>query len=212
MNFFRTVLFLLLAGAWSVAVASQSKEWRFRVFLDDKEIGYHHFELRPSEGGARLLSEAELNVKVLFINAYDYVHRNEEWWNGDCLVQLRSTTDDNGKQYKVEGLAQQDSFVIETRTDREDVRGCVRSFAYWSPEVLKDADRLLNAQTGEYVPVRLDYVGREPVTARGTVIDAERYRLSGEKLVIDLWYSEGREWVGLESITEGDRRLSYRIQ
>lgn len=212
MKFFKTVLFLLLAGAWSVAAASQSKEWRFRVFLDDKEIGYHHFELQPSEGGTRLLSEAEFNVKVLFINAYDYVHRNEELWNGDCLVELRSTTDDNGKQYKVKGLAQQDSFVIETRTDREDVQGCVRSFAYWSPEVLKDADRLLNAQTGEYVPVRLDYVGREPVTARGAVIEAERYRLSGEKLVIDLWYSKNREWVALESITEGDRRLSYRIQ
>ena len=42
-----------IAAAWmfclvlpaAVQAGAGTKEWRFRVFLDDSEIGYHHFRL-----------------------------------------------------------------------------------------------------------------------------------------------------------------------
>jgi hypothetical protein len=83
------------------------------------------------------------------------------------------------------------------------------SFAYWNPRILQ-ARRLLNAQTGEVVPVTVAAQGEEMVDVRGRKVLAQRQRLSGPKLSIDLWYAGG-EWVALQSEAGGGRRLIYRL-
>ena len=61
-------------------LVSAQKEWRFRVFLDEKEIGYHDFYLEE-EGSQRLLrSIAEFEYKLLFVKLYEYQHDNSEVW------------------------------------------------------------------------------------------------------------------------------------
>jgi len=83
----------------------------------------------------------------------------------------------------------------------------VQTFAYWNPSIL-EASHLLNPQTGEYVPVKTLLMGREIVGGQ----PADRYRLIGEgrtPLQIDLWYSPGRDWLALESLTPEGHRLRY---
>ena len=46
-------------------------------------------------------------------------------------------------------------------------------------------------------------------TEKGTV-SAQRYRITGRKLAIDLWYAEGQEWIALETTAGGNRRLRYQ--
>ena len=54
---------------------SMAKEWLFDVYLDQSKIGEHQFKL--SDAGV-LTSTAKFNVKVLFINAYQYDHQAVE--------------------------------------------------------------------------------------------------------------------------------------
>ena len=44
------IVILMQAGA----AAAVEQEWRFRVFLDDKEIGYHDFVLEEVDNQLRL--------------------------------------------------------------------------------------------------------------------------------------------------------------
>ena len=44
---------------------------------------------------------------------------------------------------------------------------------------------------------------------RGLDTPAKRYRLSGEDLQIDVWYSLDDEWLALESPAKGGRTLRY---
>jgi hypothetical protein len=180
---------LVLAGA--LAAEASPRTWDFRVLLDGREIGRHTFTREGEAGDARVVSEARFDVRFLFVTAYRYEHRAEERWRDGCLVSLEARTDDNGK--------------------RKDVRvrppGCTLSFAYWDPAIL-GAERLLNAQTGEIVPVRSTALGVEPLPVRGAATAARRHRLTGPGLSIDLWYAQG-EWVALESVLEGGRRLRY---
>lgn len=83
------------------------------------------------------------------------------------------------------------------------------TFAYWNPQILK-ARRLLNAQTGELLPVTVTPQGEETVEVRGKPVAAHRYRISGPRLQIDLWYA-GARWVALEALAEGGRRLRYEL-
>jgi hypothetical protein len=54
-------------------------------------------------------------------------------------------------------------------------------------------------------------VGEETISVRGTPLPAKRYRITGPKNPIDLWYSATDEWLALESTVAGGRRLRYTL-
>jgi hypothetical protein len=169
-----------------------TREWRFQVSLDGKPIGNHRFVLRDVGGSRELTSEARFRVRVLFFDAYRYDHRALETWRGDCLQQIDASTEVNGKRTVVDVIPLDD---------------CVQTFAYWNPSILR-ASRLLNPQTGEYVPVQVSKLGGDVIAGQ----PAERFRLIGggkTPLEIDLWYSPARDWLALESRTPEGRTLRY---
>jgi hypothetical protein len=188
------------------------KEWNFQVFLDDDPIGYHNFRLNPREEGYRLQTEAEFEVDFLFFTAYRYQHENVEVWENGCLQRIESRTNDNGDEFRVVGSREGGEFDLAgTGTNGSLESDCVRTFAYWNLDKLK-AGRLLNAQTGEYVPVQVERVGRETIQIKGRDIAAERYRVDGEDLDLDVWYTPEGDWVKLTSNVRKGRQLRYELR
>ena len=186
---------LFLAPMLAVALGAQAapQSWSFRVLLDGRDIGRHTFTREPSGDAARVLSEARFDVRFLIFSAYRYEHRAEEQWRGGCLESIVARTDDNG--------------VLKDVSMRPS--GCIRSFSYWDPAILR-AERLLNAQTGEILAVRSEWLGLESIEVRGRAVRANRHRLTARGLSIELWYA-GADWVALESSVEGGRRLRYEL-
>ena len=86
----------------AVEPASQNT-WQFRVFLDDREIGYHNFYLAEVGEHRQLRSVAEFEYRLLFVKLFDYEHEALETWTGDCLSSIRSSTDSNGDDYELDG-------------------------------------------------------------------------------------------------------------
>jgi hypothetical protein len=192
-------------------LAADVRAWNFRVLLDDSEIGFHRFTLRQQAGERELTSEARFDVKLLFVSAYRYAHDATERWRDDCLVAVNARTDDNGDRHRVAAARAGERLVVETDKGRDDLGGCVMTFAYWNPQMLRQT-RLLNAQTGEYLDVNIAARGRETIAVRGAPVEARRYAVRGPGLAIDLWYSaDGYDWLALESVTDGGRRLRYLI-
>ena len=197
---------LLATAATSGALADATRQWRFDVSLDGRPIGEHTFVLREGGDGIELTSEARFRVRVLFFDAYRYDHRAREWWRGDCLEKIDARTDANGKETLVAGTRALGEFRL-AGNNAAPLDACVQTFAYWNPRIL-EARRLLNPQTGEYVPVKALLMGRETVAGQ----PADRYRLIGEgrtPLQIDLWYSPGNDWLALESLTPEGHTLRY---
>ena len=208
-TFMLAVLLILLFLGMSIDVrASTEKEWQFRVYLDDKEIGYHRVQMIPEDDRKRVTVEARFDVKFFFINAYSYDHRTEEVWKGSCLADIQSHTDDNGEQLFVRKLPQAKGFTLITHQGEQQLDGCVRSFAYWDPELLK-ASRLLNTQTGEYEKVQVLRLGDTSIEIGGRSVEAIQYRLVIGERSIDLWYTPDMNWLALQSMTDGGYRISY---
>lgn len=174
---------LAVALLASLPAHAQSRTWDFRVFLDEKPVGHHRFTLRENGAEREMAISARFDVKFLGFSVYRYAHDATEQWKGDCLVQLNAQTDDNGERSTVERTPQ----------------GCAMSFAYWNPLILKRAE-LLNAQTGVLETVSVAPLGEG------------RYRISGTKHPIDLWYSPDGQWLALESPLASGRRLRYQLQ
>jgi len=209
---------LALAAIISISYApfifannSPAQEWHFKVFLDDQEIGFHSFSVTSKDGLQLIHTKARFDVKFLFFTAYSYEHSNTEQWQGQCLTSIQAITDDNGDLYQVIGQSTKNGFMLETATRGTLNSECVKTFAYWDPSFLK-TPQLLNSQTGELIDVNVQSIGQTRLTIGGEDIAARRYRLLGDKLQIDLWYSSEDRWLALESLTEGGRLIRYQMQ
>lgn len=204
------VLAFVSAGA-AMAQEQADKAWQFRVFVDDKEVGTHVYRLEERGGRRELVTEADFEYKALFLTLYDYEHRNEETWEGDCLAEIRSRTDDNGELYRIEGERREGSFVVDDNEGTDELPACVMSFAYWNPAFLQE-QRLLNSQNGDYLDVEVSEPTPDTRMVRGESVPAMKYRLRAGELDLRLWYTAGEgEWLALESITESGRVLRYEL-
>jgi hypothetical protein len=190
--------------------AAANEQLRFQVYLDDRPIGEHSFRIADDGNLKRVSSRAAFDVDFLFINAYRYRHSSREVFRDGCLTEISASTDDNGKRFRVDGVADGKVLRIEKPDGVERASGCVMTFAYWDPSFL-DQDRLLNPQTGDLEPVRVRPKGDDRIEmAGGREVPAERYALSAGEVTIDLWYNDALGWVGLESDTGKGRRIIYR--
>lgn len=206
-----TVVTSLMTVSMVFAKATQAdaeKRWDFRVYLDDKDIGYHRVRLVPGQDGERVTVEAKFDVKFLFITAYSYDHLTEETWRDDCLTDLQARTDANGDEQFVRTLQDNKGMRLETHKGEQEVSGCIRSFAYWDPARL-DSPKLLNTQTGELQNVAINNIGPNPIEIDGKLVDAVQYRLSVEETDIDLWYTPDRQWLALRTLTKDGYELKY---
>jgi hypothetical protein len=202
------VILVLLFAGMSPALASVD-HWNFRVLLDGREIGHHRFTLQPVGEQLELQSIAQFDLRFLFLSAWRYSHQAVERWDGDCLSSIESLTDTNGKHSAVSARSRDGRLAVERSDGREVYEGCIMTFAYWNPRVL-GAHRLLNSQTGELIPVVITSLGRESIEVYGISTVAERHRIRGPGVEIDLWYANG-EWVALKALASGGRTLRYEL-
>jgi len=179
------------------AAAAGDTRLELEVFLDAKPVGTHRFDiLRAADGTQTVRSVAAFDVKLLGFVAYKYRHVARERWEQGCLVQITSSTDDNGR---------------DLRVSRDFRDACVTSYTYWDPAQLLRQSVLFNPQTGELDGVKIESRGEEAVMVRGTPMRADRYRVDNGKLLIDLWYSKSGQWLQLDSTTPARRKLRYRL-
>jgi hypothetical protein len=207
---FRVITLLITLLSLCGSVSANEQEWRFRVFLDNTEIGYHNFFLQKIEDTLQLQSEANFEYRLLFVKLFDYEHRNNETWMGDCLTGIESRTDANGKPFEVNGILNGETFMLSGTAGQVELPACSMSFAYWNKAFLEQ-ERLINTQNGEVVDIEVSEPERVELEVRGVMQPAYRYRLGAGEMKIELWYSENHEWLALETDARGGRRLRYQL-
>lgn len=208
---------LVLASTQALAQASANDgEYRFAASVDGSRLGSHRFEIRTDGGQRRVTSEANFQVSVFFVTAYEYKHRNRETWRNGCLATMEAKTDDNGDKSEVSAAPLSPPVAgvrVTTRAESEeaakDYQGCLGSFAYWDLEFLRKAKRVLNAQTGEVVEARLVEQGTERISTKDGEIDARRYLLRAGEATIALWYDRQERWIKLASTLDSGKTLTY---
>lgn len=210
MRFLAILLLVSFAGTAVAASANTEaqRSYEFAVLLDGSPIGYHHFDLLLRDNGLEVRSEASFDVRILFINAFRYRHTNRELWDGECLRVIESSTRQNGKEFAVSGERVSEGLEIAANGKSDRLEGCVMSFAYWNPRFLEQS-RLLDPQTGEYLSVEVQPLGREELTVKGEAVVASAFQITARNLDITVFYSEDDTWLGLESVAKGGRIIRY---
>lgn len=174
-----------------------TRHWNFEVLLDGRAIGMHRFTVAAADGWRDIESDARFDVRWLGLTLHRYRHRASERWQGDCLRELRSETDDDGTPRRV-----------QQRHEAE----CLMGFAYWHPR-MRMQHRLLNPQTGMVETVAFDRLGDARLPVRGQEVAALRWRLRAQQQEITIWYAAADgAWIGLDAQVAGGRLLTYRLR
>jgi hypothetical protein len=202
---------LLMTSLLSTGV--NAKEWSFDVYLDKSKIGQHIFKLSETN---ELTSIAKFNVKVLFINAYQYDHKAIEQWQGDCLSSLVSHTLENKLETNVKAKLSEQEFIVDDGKVKQNLPACTMTFAYWNPKITQQT-KLLNPQNGEWLDTKFTNLGIETIDVKNKMVEASHYKLDGSlngksKLKIELWYSSNNEWLALKSITPEGYTINYKLR
>lgn len=203
-----TLLLVLLSSN------SYAKEWAFDVYLDKTKIGEHIFNLSEDK---TLTSRAKFNVKLLFINAYQYDHQVTERWDKNCIKSLEADTLENKIKTVVKGQRQADHFEVSNGKESQSLPSCTMTFAYWNQKILEQS-KLLNPQNAEFLDTSVKKLGKKTLEVKGKALETLHYKLDASlngkpKLNIELWYSaDQQEWVGLKSITPEGYQIYYKLK
>jgi hypothetical protein len=206
-----------VAGA-AADMALHREQWDFKVTLDGTPIGHHRFRLTPEDGEPdtwRLSSEADYDVRFLGIPVYRYRHQANELWRDGCLARLSADTDDDGERTAVQAQREGDALRIVVENGKsqraELARGCVMTFAYWNPDLCRQT-ALLNPQTGRLDRVQIAPAGTEQLSDGGHEVNAHGWRILAPQGPVVVWFSAAGDWIGLDAVVSGKRKLSYRPQ
>ena len=211
MRFLNTINSALGSLCLLTPTLGTAQTWDFDVSMDGKSIGSHQFILSEKDNTQQVLkSDAKFNVKFLGINVYKYTHQADELWQNNCLKKLEAKTQENSKTNVVKGFQDKAVFKIISPKSAELNAECVMTFAYWNPKILQQ-QKLLNPQTGEYLPVKVSSLGKETILAKGSNVSAEHFKIDTEQFKLDVWYGIDGEWLALQSQTP-DGRIVYTLK
>ena len=95
-----------------------------------------------------------------------------------------------------------DKFIVSNLSGENQFSGCVRSFAYWAPELL-EAEELLNVENGVLVPVKVDKQPNHNESGYSATINLPKSK-------IDLKYQDDDNWIELETNLKLLGKLRYK--
>ena len=202
---------LLFYHSPSQAVTPASEHWHFKAYIDDREIGYHSFDVKRENGTTYLSSRADFAYRLWRVPLFAYKHEVTERYDEDlCLQFIESKTQTRSTKMQLEGMRTSNGFAVRSEEASEATNfniDCLSTFAYWTPKLMEQT-QLLNGQDGRLMPVTIS-----PVSQKNDERTAQiSYRLRAESLDLTLHYSHDGRWMGLESALPAGRRLIYKLE
>jgi hypothetical protein len=174
------------------AALPRAQEIAFAVLRDGVPLGHHTVVFRREAGDLHVEIDILLEVKLLFLPVFQYRHRNHEVWRDGRLVSIETETNDDGEDFRLRGRATDAGFAVEGSGGRFLAPADVMPTSYWHPETV-ERTRLLDTQRGRLIQVDIAPVGVETIAMAGRMVDARRYKVTGD-LTLDVWYTAEGEW------------------
>ena len=174
-----------------LAAFPQPGKLTYAVIRDGDKIGSQIVEFQRNGDQLLVLTSVKIEVSLLGITIYRFVHRSEEEWKGGELARLTSNTDDDGDKRVV------DLKLVDGKL-KGDYNGQAKEFplgmipaTFWHPDSMKQT-KLLDQVKARNRQITVKDLGTETITAQGKKIEARHFSVSGQ-IKREVWYGpDGR--------------------
>lgn len=187
------------------AAAAAELDAAFDIIRKGDRIGFHAVKVEETgDGGFRVETRIEMQVKFGPIPVFRYEHVSTELWRDGKVVSVESTTDNNGKAESLKAERMGDLLAVDGTQYKGEAPGDAIPSSYWNKAIVS-TKTLLDTQNGRLIDVKVANLGE---TTSPTGAPAEQHRVSGS-VDLNLWYS-GERWVGADFVVRG-QSLTYRL-
>jgi len=174
-----------------LAAFPQPGKLTYAVIRDGDKIGSQIVEFQRNGDQLLVLTSVKIEVSLLGITIYRFVHRSEEEWKAGELARLTSNTDDDGDKRVV------DLKLVDGKL-KGDYNGQAKEFplgmipaTFWHPDSMKQT-KLLDQVKARNRQITVKDLGTETITAQGKKIEARHFSVSGQ-IKREVWYGpDGR--------------------
>lgn len=200
-------VFMVLIGLPQLA-AADAEGRSFNVFIDKSKSGDYQMEINRHDDGSIVVStQANIRITFLGVPVYTYMYIGMEKWKEGKLHRLESSTNDDGKQFRVHGVADGTTLQVKVNDDERTIQQVAWLTTYWHLPDAKVRDQqlsILDADTGRELTGKLQHVGNEQINFCGQRQNCAHYRLSGS-VNVDLWYDAQERLVRQEYVEDKHR-------
>jgi hypothetical protein len=160
----------------------------FDIMREGSQIGTNTFDITRSGDTTEVKIVTHVLVKVMFVNAYRYDHKETASYKGTQLVSFTATTNDNGTDHEI-AAEQKDGKVILTvdGDTREAAKGIVPA-SLWSADI-SNKPQLFDTGNGKLLSTKPRDLGDEMVEIHGVSQHLRHIKLSGQ-FDRDLWFDK----------------------
>ncbi len=194
---------LLIASSFAGAVEVETRE--FQVLIDSKPAGTYTMSIRKNDDGS-FEQNGQANVRLrILIKTFTYTYTGTETWINGRLTKFESTTNDDGKRYQLNGVANEKglAFTVNGRTAL--AAPAIWPMSFWklpAPESRNGPVDLLEIDNGQLHKSRMTYVGTTKLNVDGKMIDARQFQVRGGAMA-DLWYDASDRLVRHQTVNQG---------
>jgi hypothetical protein len=208
-----SALLLALALPWATQAGTPAprESYDFQVLRDGSPIGHHRVTVRHEGTRSEVEVDIELRVKAAgFLTLYRYLHQSREIWEGDRLVSLQSTTDNDGRQEYLNVLAGADGLQVDGSRYRGVLPADTMPTSYWRPDFVRRAT-IMDSQNGRPLDLTIRPQQSELASAARDDVPAQRYDLAGD-VELSLWYGRDGRWLKTAFRARDGSQIEYLLQ
>jgi hypothetical protein len=211
LQFALVTLLVAWTGAAHAAVVPNGGMLDFAVVRDGEEIGSYVLSFHEAKDRLDVTVKTRIKVKMAFITVYRFEHDSHEVWKGGKLVQMNTSTNDDGTDHKLMVTAD-GSGKLRVIGDGKQMTADPDTIpaSLWNPAFIQNND-LMDSLVGKPLAIKVADMGEDTVTAWGKPVKAHHYSMTGD-LARELWYDQNGTLVHMTLIAQDGSGVEYVLQ
>jgi hypothetical protein len=182
----------------------------YAITRDNDPIGTQKLEFTAeNDDGLLVVTDVEIEVRVLGLSFYNFTQHIEERWQGGQLMSLLSETNDDGEARLVDLKRDGDRLKGYFNEKPRDVPGTLIPSTLWHPDAIKQTE-VLDTVRGRIHQVKVTDKGQVAVVLPIGQQDARRYAFTGE-LNRDVWYGPDATILAAEMKAKDDSIIRQQL-
>jgi hypothetical protein len=207
MRFLFLALALIIAAPQAQA-ASAPGRLEFNVTRNGEPFGTHTVTVTANGGELTVRNTARLRANVGPVTVFRFDHACTERWRNGALQALECSTRDGRETSDVTAARTADGIRVNGPSGAATFPADALPTTWWTRSVLSRT-RLIDAETGQAMAVRISTVGAETLTVGGARVATTRYRVQGT-VTMDIWYDNAGRWVR-SAFTVRGQNIEYNL-
>lgn len=191
----KPMLAALVLLAPAPALAARPGIVEFEVIMNGSPVGRHRVEVREDGGAVTADVRIDMKGRVGPIG-FTYAHSCTERYAGTRLQSLDCVDREGRRTQTVRASREGEGLRIAGPRNSGLAPASVVPTSWWNAAILRQS-QVLDTRNGRVIPLRVERIGAETLTADGRQVAATRYRVRGSATA-DLWYDGEGRWLKMQ--------------